>query len=181
MWPIAHSTCVASLCLRSSGRRGAVRLGVYILRMVLAEESIAPKLWLGAVVALLLLGITLLTGCGQSTSADPTYSNLATIAIFYAQYRGQNRGGYPKDEQTLKEFIKATGKGVTDVDELFVSERDKQPYVLMFGKNIIRDADGVEYVGYESEGMQGKRLVAQAGGFVVEMTEDEFQAKFPGR
>ena len=61
--------------------------------------------------------------------------------------------------------------GVESVDELFVSRRDNQPFVVFFGKDIIHH-EGVDIIGYEQTGVNGVRVVGFRGGY-VRMWDDQ--------
>ena len=85
----------------------------------------------------------------------------------------------PKTEEELKEYLKTTSGakkrlkrlGLTpdQVDDLFISERDNEPFKVRYGVNGVGD----NAVVFESVGVDGKRLVA----FVnpVELDEKEYQ------
>ena len=66
---------------------------------------------------------------------------------------------------------------VENPDELFISERDNQPYVIGYGPK----ADGKprEVIAYEKTGVDGKRMVGYATGIVVELDDEHFREAVP--
>ena len=121
-------------------------------------------------------------GCGGGPKVVPqtkTESHLQTLAVLYGQYMGENRGKSPPDEATFKAYIKKLPAdrlmGKT-VDELFVSPRDNQPYVIIY--NVVMGMPGIDpptVVAHEKTGTMGKRYVATGGGGVEEVDEARFQ------
>jgi hypothetical protein len=69
------------------------------------------------------------------------------------------------------------GADVSNVDELFKSERDGQPYVIFYGP----PPAGVnpDLVGYEQTGFDGKRYVGFGLGVVGEVDEQRFAELVP--
>lgn len=124
-----------------------------------------------------------LSGCdGGGASAPQQESNLKKLVLFYGPYQGQHQGALPPNEQALKEFIKSQqlllqDQGITDVDGLFVSERDKQPYVILYaGEALGTDGPaGSPVVAYEKNGVGGKRYVASTLGAVEEVDDAKFR------
>jgi hypothetical protein len=100
------------------------------------------------------------------------------------RYMAQHRGAPPRNEAEFKKFIEMAGPehkhlGIDNVDELFVSERDGQPYVVAYGKLGPKvPALGGPITIYEKVGADGKRFVATD--LTVEtVTEEEFQRIVP--
>ena len=118
-----------------------------------------------------------LAGCdgGGTAGVKQEESSLKKLALFYGPYQGQHEGALPPDEQALKEFIKA--QGITDVDALFVSERDKQPYVILYAGETLgtEGPGGSPVVAYEKYGVGGKRYVASTLGAVEEVDDAKFR------
>lgn len=129
----------------------------------------------------LILG--LLAGC--SGSADPVNalakaneSNIQRLANLYLAYQSDNNWAGPPDEVAFKEFIKAyspkklerIGIDPAQVDQLFVSERDGQPFKIRY-KVVGNMMGSTEPVVFEAEGAGGQRMV----GF-LNMTQREVDA-----
>ena len=120
----------------------------------------------------------LVAGCSHDTSGVARQeSNLKKLALFFGQYQGQHRGAWAADEKSLKDFIRAQemmlkSQEITDVDGLFVSERDHQPYVILYGGELGTDGPGGSpVVAYEKQGVAGKRYVASSLGAVEEVDD----------
>ena len=122
------------------------------------------------------------SGCGRSAKQDAIVretSHLKPLCIMYGQFGSRP----PESEEQFKEFAAARAKTMfralkfDSIDELFVSERDGQPYVIFYGKK----PAGVppDLVGYEQTGVNGRRLVGYALGSVVEVDEEEFRELIP--
>jgi hypothetical protein len=129
------------------------------------------------------LGLAI-AGCGGKTTEDVSVSHLGLIANSYNQFRTRNRGQAPQSEAELRDFVVAsnllTDNKIGSFDELLTSDRDFQPITLLFGKDLIQ-AEGRTIIGYETQGKDGKRLVAYEGGFVEGLDETEFSRLVPTR
>src|SRR5688500_11093204 len=110
-------------------------------------------------------------GCGPTSKAsgDAEISQIELLVSLY-QRAGRELGRYPKNEQELKQTIgkmdlNLEAMKLASVDELYVSERDGEPLVIVFPPN----AKGV--IAYEKTGVDGTRLVAFSEGNVQEVDE----------
>ncbi len=130
--------------------------------------------------ALLLLFIGL--GCSSPPAPNaPERVPLRHLAILYGKYRNAHRGAPPKDEADFKKFITgldpaqlaAAGVSAAEVDTLFVSPRDGQPYDVRY--NDPPSADRPSAVVAEKVGKGGKRMVAYSTGQVDEVDEAQYQ------
>jgi hypothetical protein len=100
-------------------------------------------------------------------------ARISKLAVFYGRYISQHKGKTPPSEAELKKFIK-TIDADANLDELFVSPRDSEPYVVRY--NIPAGAPGAATVtAHEKTGKNGKRLVALTTGEVRSVDEAEFQ------
>jgi hypothetical protein len=90
-------------------------------------------------------------------------------------------GRNPADEQEFKAAV-GQGKmdldvlGVSSVDELFVSDRDGQPLVILYGAQA-KNSQGV--IAYEQTGENGVRLVGTSNGQVIEADATQFLKLVP--
>src|SRR5438132_11173148 len=73
---------------------------------------------------------TLVTGC-PAPARVAGHDNLSVIARYYGLYQGSNKGQTPPNEKKLKEFMQQKDASLK-VDELFVSPRDSEPYVVRY-------------------------------------------------
>lgn len=84
-------------------------------------------------------------------------------------------GRYPEDEAEFKATIAKGNPSldalkVSSLDELFVSERDGQPLVVVYGKA----PAGSDLVVYEQTGVDGLRQVGHRIGMVEEVDASKF-------
>ncbi|MCA9246100.1 MAG: hypothetical protein KDA42_03265 [Planctomycetales bacterium] len=134
-----------------------------------------------------ILSLGMFAGCGSgASSAETEGSSLKPLAVLYGRYIGQHRGQPPASEAEFKEFIRSfeppalKSLGVHDVDQLFVSQRDGQPFVVLYGeKSKALGPAGAPIVAYEKQGIGGRRFVASESGAVEEMDEEQFRALVP--
>ena len=127
----------------------------------------------------LLGGVALcLASCSSNAPhEEPAKVHLAQLVVQYNQYVANHESKAPISEKALKQFM-ATTK-VTDYEGLFVSPRDKQPYVVKYAislrapvaaKGLGRGEDMPKIVvAYEKEGAGGKRWVAYSDGTTEEV------------
>jgi hypothetical protein len=120
--------------------------------------------------------LSLAAGCTSATTERPGHANLTSLAKYYGMYQGQNKGQTPPDEPKFKEFI-AKRDSTAKLDELFVSPRDRQPYVVRYGLKVgVPDAKkGAPIIAYEKEGVGDKRMVARSTTQVDELDEAQFK------
>lgn len=129
----------------------------------------------------------LVAGCGQQAqSKKQQESRLKPLSLLYGQYMGQHRGQPPQNEAEFKKFVETqksflTQFGITDPATLFISERDGQPYVVIYGKPAGPALlAGQPVIAYEKVGVGGKRFVASQLGAVEEVDEARFKELVPG-
>lgn len=125
-----------------------------------------------------------LLGCsnGSDAARQKQTSHLRTLISFY-NAAGRVQGGVPQSEEKLREYIEAEGKPVLErleiptVDDLFVSERDGQPFTVFYGKK----PKGVrpDVVAYETTGVDGTRQVGFSLGMIQDVDETEFRELVP--
>jgi hypothetical protein len=136
-------------------------------------------------------GALSLAGCGGGSEVSGTdyqaRRQLSLIAEMYGNYM-QERGGPPKDEGEFKAFLtewaarRLEPYNVESVDELLVSPRDEQPFVVVYGKKLVsKDAPNSPWAAYEQTGVDGKRLAAQVRGVLEEYSPEEFAAQVPAK
>lgn len=139
--------------------------------------------WLACAAALALGLASVFSGCGeQPPSVAFEESNLKKLALFYGHYQARHQGQLPADEKSFKEFIKQQqllldSQGIKDVDALFISERDKQPYVIIYAGEPLgtQGPGGSPVVAYEKQGVGGKRYVASSLGAVENVEDARFR------
>ena len=134
---------------------------------------------------LTMAGILLLClGCGPAgeSNRQAEESCRKPIAIFYARFIPQHQGKPPKDEAEFKAFLKEPlnaeelqkSFNVSDIDAMFVSTRDKKPFVVIYGPTSGEGPAGQPVIAYEQEGVNGKRFVASKMGAIEEVDSAAF-------
>jgi hypothetical protein len=129
------------------------------------------------------LAACVLVGCSGSTDpsaavAAANSTNIQRLTNLYQAYQSENGWVGPADDELLKEFIRGlppntlTRIGIEpgNIDPIFVSERDDQPFKLRY-KVVGSMMGSTEPVVFESEGVDGKKMV----GF-LNMTQREVDA-----
>lgn len=131
---------------------------------------------------LVLAGLSLFGSACSGGGENISVSHLGLIAQSYEQFRTRNRGKAPQDVAELKAFAEGSNllssNGISRFDELLLSERDSQPLVLCFGKDLIRSR-GRTIIGYEAAGKENERLIAFEGGVVEAYDPQEFARLIP--
>jgi hypothetical protein len=127
------------------------------------------------------------SGPGRSNQAEES-SSLKPLATFYGKFVNQHRGNPPGSEAEFKAFLKEPKNAeslrlefqVADVDAMFVSPRDHQPYAVIYGSlPRLPGPGGAPVVAHEKTGIEGKRFVASALGAVEEVDETKFRGMVP--
>ena len=131
----------------------------------------------------LLVALTLV-GCGaQSDVAQRQETTHLRSLVSLYRHAASTLGRPPADEVEFKDFIRNKAKAMVDalkianVDELFVSERDGQPFVVLYGRRPPEVAP--DLVAYERTGVAGKRYVGYSLGVVQEVDEQRFAELVP--
>jgi hypothetical protein len=140
--------------------------------------------------ALCLLLIVSALGCGEPKTSDETAAgqrNLMFLARFYGRYQAMSRGVLPPSEESFRKFLamdqiaeEVKGTGITNIDDLFVSPRDKQKYIVHYKTRPNNPGLNNDPVfAYEAVGVDGKRFVATLVGTVEELDPEQFKAAVP--
>jgi hypothetical protein len=118
-------------------------------------------------------------GCGRSleikTEAGP--SNLSKLHALYVSYMQMHRAAGPVNLEEFKRFISNEGStearrldvDLTNLDQLFLSPRDNEPYIINYGLHFDAKSIGRQVFIYESRGRDGRRAVAYATGWSEEV------------
>jgi hypothetical protein len=139
------------------------------------------------IAAVLLLA---LAGCGPSVQkqvAAMNGSNIQRLSNLYAAHQNIKAGTGPKDEAAFKAFIKDFDKnklemmGVdpNNLDALFKSERDGQPFKIRY--KVGGGRGSVDPVIFEASGKGGKKQVGFTGGKVEDVDDAQYAQLWSGK
>jgi hypothetical protein len=135
-------------------------------------------------IGLLLVAVTAIPGCGSDELNSPTAAKLRALGNLYLDYAGGKNNKGPGNEQEFKKHIRGLPDQVLSpigvdrnaVDLLFSSERDQQPFVVIYGLAITQiSGTSAPLVAHEKTGKNGKRLVAFANAKVELIDESRLQ------
>jgi hypothetical protein len=146
---------------------------------------------LPVIAAVLMVGVAL-SGCGQ---ADPdaaiakvNETNLQRVANLYFTYQMKHNWRGPADEASFKKFLREynprklerIGVDPAAIDELFISQRDGEPFKIRYG--LKGSAMGSsEPVVFESMGVDGQRRVGFLNMEQRDVDEAEYNALWSGK
>ena len=137
--------------------------------------------------AVLFLVAVVLGGCGSGGSDAKAIvkqfndMNGKRLANLYAQYQAEYMVG-PASEKVLKKYITAKpaaaleemGVSSADIDNLFVSERDNQPFYIRYAAPCA--PGGSQAVVFETQGSGGNIAVFYTGPRVVQVSAADVDA-----
>ena len=130
-----------------------------------------------------------LVGVGCSSNDRPqteSDKNFKALTVLYGKFVSRNRGMGPASEADFKKFIKSLGSGEVEaaganpaeIDKLFVSPRDNEPYEFAWKSQANTGPDGKgTVVMWEKTGVGGKRLVGDSNGAVEELDAAAFEQR----
>lgn len=131
-----------------------------------------------------LLAVALASGCGGSGTSPTREKEISHVgAITTLFFRATSAlAKPPANEQEFKEAIARDNVdpgvlGVGSVDELFTSDRDGKPLIILYGPAPKGVAAGI--VVYEQEGLNGVRLVGSSNGQIQEADAATFAKLVP--
>ena len=138
-------------------------------------------------ICFLVLALTSLfgIGCSSSPDADKIFARnfdtrLRKLALLYSTFQVRNNWAGPADENEFRTYI----NGITDrrlerleiskseIDDLFVSERDGQPYRVRWK---IAGGNGIppRPILFETDGFDGKYMVGFTNGSSQEFSKED--------
>ncbi len=110
-----------------------------------------------------------LVGCGSQqvpSLADVNNTNIKKLRGAYGLFLFQHNLQGPESEEELKQYLRTDagakvklermGMTLDDIESIFISERDGQPFKVRYGLKGLGDHAAV----FEAEGLDGKRQVA---------------------
>jgi hypothetical protein len=133
----------------------------------------------------------LASGCGRggvTGGGSEAKAHILRLAILYGRYAGSHRGQSPPNEKAFKDWIRKADPAElpqdfdrSNVDSLFISPRDNEPYVIVYGVPATMPVPGKGGTAsiYEKTGVAGKHLVAIGAGQVDEVDDAKLQQMLP--
>jgi hypothetical protein len=126
--------------------------------------------------------LTGLTGCGGNAGSEVRKQATSHVRLLTSLHTkiSSELGRYPKDEAEFKAALAKANLSnealkVNNLDELFVSERDGQPLVVVYGQA----PAGSDIVVYEQTGANGLRQVGHRIGMIEEVDAARFAEIVP--
>ena len=132
----------------------------------------------------LALALLAAPGCGSDELSSPTAAKLRGLATLYLDYAVSNHGSGPASEQVLKKHarglpdfvVRANGVDPEALDAVFVSERDGEPFVVLYQIRLGRiSGTQAALIAHEKTGKNGKRLVVFANAKVEHVDDARLQ------
>jgi hypothetical protein len=137
-------------------------------------------------ITLIVLGLIAFSGCGSDDALEsPTAAKLKGLGNFYLELAANKGGKGPANEQEFKKHLRSIpdfvlsshGLDSKNIDAGFVSERDGEPFVVIYGITISGiSGTTAPLVAHEKTGKNGKRLVAFANGKIDLVDEARLQS-----
>jgi hypothetical protein len=142
-------------------------------------------LWLSLLCCCLL---TCTIGCGGSTTSGVTQTSTKTrIESLYNLYKSyiDVKKKSPPNEQALRDHYKELTEQQLDemlisrdLEAIFVSDRDNQPFQVAYGQNLNPGGEPVAVI-YEKTGANGTKYVALSIGYSEEYDAETLQQYLP--
>lgn len=123
-----------------------------------------------------------LAGCGaKPEKLEPRPPQLQQIQVLYRIYVQRHNGVGPRNREEFKQFIQAQGKteakrldvDLAQLDRLFVSPRDGQPYSINYGLRLMDEVHKRQIIISEMLGRDGKREIGFLNGWIEEVDADK--------
>jgi hypothetical protein len=143
--------------------------------------------WIGAVswwVAITGAALFAAAGCSRDDPLkSPSAQRLRGLAMVYLNYAAA-RGAGPPNEAAFHKYahsleaiaLQMAGVDPQRVDDIFVSPRDNEPFVVLYGVGISQiSGKSAPLIAYEKTGVGGKRLVAYANTKLEYVNEERFK------
>jgi hypothetical protein len=141
----------------------------------------------------LLLVLFAVVGCSTNVDREDAVTeanstNLQRMLTLYLNYQSENNWMGPADEAKFKQFISSLndtflnrlGVNKGNIDQVFVSDRDGQPFAIRY-KVMGNMMGSNEPVVFESVGVDGKRMVGFLSMEQREVDPAEADAMFSGK
>ena len=126
-------------------------------------------------------------GCESHSSGmtqTDTKTQIEQLFNLYKSYVTAKRKG-PPNEQALREYAKGLSEKqledeliAKDVDSIFISARDKQPFQIVYGHSLNAGGEPVAII-YEKTGVNGMKYAALSMGYAEEYDDETLKGYIP--
>jgi hypothetical protein len=140
----------------------------------------------------LILALIILSGCPKDKATDlfdsVNGSNVQRLANLYCVYQAAHDFKGPKDEQQFRQFIsempesrlKYYSVDTSQLDQLFVSERDQKPFIIRWELKA-KSRQGLVPLVFEQQGVDGKYMIGFSSFEVREVDRAEYDLYLNGK
>ena len=126
-------------------------------------------------------------GCGSNSSGvtqTDTKTQIEHLFNLCKSYVDTKQKG-PADEKALKEYAKTLSEKQLDelligkdVESIFVSPRDKEPFQIVYGQSLSGGGEPVAVI-YEKTGQNGRKYASLSMGYSEEYDEETLNGYLP--
>ena len=142
---------------------------------------------------ILLLAVMFLSGCGGGPDPDKMFAEnfdtkIKKLAVLYSTFQTRNSWTGPADDAEFRKYIDSVSEKrlgrlditKSEIDGLFQSERDGQPYRIRWG---MVGGNGVppKPILFEAQGFEGKYLVGFTNGTSQEFSKEDYDKLWAGQ
>ena len=153
--------------------------------VVIDEKAMVLFMRCFFLIKLLVLSCLLISGCHRAAThaaLERERSHFRWLSMAYMDFTRQNQGQIPKTVNEFKDFVEEYGQqymaeNQLTIDSFFLSPHDGHPYVFYTQEN--KSPQGVDVIGHEREGVDGKRYLADSSGGVQEIADELFNQMIP--
>lgn len=127
------------------------------------------------------------TGCESHTSGvtqTDTKTQIERLFNLYKSYVTAKQKG-PPNEKALRDYAKSLSEKDLDdqsigkdLDAIFVSPRDKEPFQIVWGQNLNPGGNPIAII-YEKTGEKGRKYVALSMGYTEEYANENVSEYLP--
>ena len=137
--------------------------------------------WVKVAIVLALAGCG--GGGGTRVAGGIDFTKARAMPGLYGAYLREHKNQPPPNEQAFRDYLgtkqEALERAGLSLEAMFVSPRNGQPLVWIFGRKLPTGQGGMEFIAYEKTPVDGKRLVIATRGMFEEMDEARFRTVFP--
>ncbi len=144
------------------------------------------KFWIRHCSFILLFSVGLVVGCGgdqvSESFREMNKLNMQKLVNSYVMFASVNDNTGPQSAEELKNFIATdervpprlgmSSSDLNDLDSIFISDADGEPFKIRFGLKIRPDEDRSPLI-FDAVGVDGMRRVGLADNEIVEVSDSK--------